>query len=63
MAEKIELELQLKQNLSDLGKKVDSTPGLSPADVAKAKNPIDMGKAFVDFALTSVNKFLKSIFK
>ena len=33
------------------------------SDVAKAKNPIDMGKAFVDFALTSVNKFLKSIFK
>ena len=33
------------------------------SDVAKAKNPIDMGKAFVDFALASVNKFLKSIFK
>lgn len=33
------------------------------SDVAKAKTPIDIGKAFVDFALTSVNKFLKSIFK
>lgn len=33
------------------------------SDLAKAKNPIDVGKAYVDFALTSVNKFFNSIFK
>ena len=32
-------------------------------DLKKAKNPIDIGKAYVDFALTSVNKFITSIFK
>lgn len=33
------------------------------SDLKKAKNPLDVGKAYIDFIFTSVNKFVDSIFK